>query len=176
MLYTLFYIYITILHNTYSMIFETEPLCVLYSLCLVFYLSLSAINSCYKIITQTLSEPSILPSFTFSFLTDFLNSTTILGKFFLDLYGSTQLYASDLGSLWGYSVVTLRVPRRSLFDYSGVTLGEHWRPLLVYSGATFGVPWGSNRRYPGIFLGVPWESLHGYSEGQLGDTLGWPGG
>ena len=66
----------------------------------------------------------------------------MFGLFFLDLSGSTQLYASDLGSLWGYSVVTLRVPRRSLLDYSGVTLGEHWRPLLVYSGATFGVSWG----------------------------------
>ena len=83
------------------MIFETEPLCVLYSLCLVFYLSLSAINSCYKIITQTLSEPSILPSFTFSFLTDFLNSTTILGKYLLDLSGTTQLWVSDLGPFEG---------------------------------------------------------------------------
>ena len=137
------------------MIFETEPFCALDSLCLVFYLSLSAINSCYKLLTQTLSEPSILPSLTLSFLTVFLNSTTILGKFFLDLSGSTQLYASDLGSLWGYSVVTLRVPRRSLWEYSWVTSGKHWRLFFVYSGATFWVPWGSNRWYPGVFLGIP---------------------
>ena len=85
--------------------------------------------------------------------------TTVFGLFFLDLSGSTQLYASDLGSLLGYSVVTLRVPWRSLWEYSGVNLGEQWRSVLMYSGTTIGVPWGANRWYPGVFLGVPWKSL-----------------
>ena len=97
--------------------------------------------------------------------------TTMFGLFFLDLSGSTQLYASDLGSLWGYSVVTLRVAWRSLWEYPGVNLGEHWRSLLVYSRTTFGVPWGSNRWYPRgllggtlrVTLGLPWGSTLGYS-------------
>ena len=89
--------------------------------------------------------------------------TTVFGLFFLDLSGSTQLYASDLGSLLGYSVVTLRVPWRSLWEYSGANLGEHWRSLLVYSGTTIGVPWGLFGGTLKVTLGVPCGSTWGYS-------------
>ena len=52
-----------------------------------------------------------------------------------------------LGSLWGYSIVTLRVPWGSLWGHFESTLES----LCGYPGITMRVPWG----HSGITLRVP---------------------
>ena len=101
-------------------------------------------------------------------------------KFFLDLFGSTQLCASDF-NFQGHTGLTFRIPWKSPLSYSGIALRVlcgHFEGTLAftlgYSGVNLKVLERSLLGYYWATLGVPWRSDWGYVGSILWVILGVP--